>query len=161
MLLELGLDDVEIVEAYSLQQGYELGITETIDGFVIDRHVRRQDGLDLVRRLRHDRRTNRAPIIVLTAKYDPADEAMVLRAGADAYLAKPFSPETISAYIRAVIEIPASERRERRASDVQRLLQGTAPAPLLDLTDAALASGRLSAESGRRLRLRRRATAGV
>ena len=84
MLLGLGLDDVAIVEAYSLQQGYELGTTEPVDGFVIDRHVRRQDGLDLVRRLRHDLRTNRMPIIVLTANYDPADEAMVLRAGADA-----------------------------------------------------------------------------
>lgn len=57
-------------------------------------------GLEVMRHLRE--RVN-VPIILLTAKGSDADKVRGLEMGADDYLAKPFSPEELSARVRAVL----------------------------------------------------------
>jgi two-component system KDP operon response regulator KdpE len=57
-------------------------------------------GLEVMRRLRE--RVN-TPVILLTAKGSDADKVRGLEMGADDYLAKPFSPEELSARVRAVL----------------------------------------------------------
>jgi two-component system KDP operon response regulator KdpE len=57
-------------------------------------------GLEVMRRMRE--RTS-VPVILLTAKGADADKIRGLELGADDYLAKPFSPEELSARVRAVL----------------------------------------------------------
>ncbi len=67
---------------------------------VFDIKMPRLDGLELLRRLREK---SRLPVIFLTSKDDELDEAQGLAAGADDYIAKPFSPRLVAARIRAIL----------------------------------------------------------
>jgi two-component system phosphate regulon response regulator PhoB len=59
-------------------------------------------GIELLRELRGDERTRGLPIILLTAKSAESDKVAGLDAGADDYVAKPFSPRELVSRIRAV-----------------------------------------------------------
>jgi DNA-binding response OmpR family regulator len=60
-------------------------------------------GIELCRILRNDPKTERVPIIMLTAKGDEADRVRGLETGADDYMAKPFSPRELIARVKAVL----------------------------------------------------------
>ncbi len=68
-----------------------------------------QSGLALARQWRGSARTRELPIIMLTARGDEADRVAGLDAGADDYLAKPFSTKELLARIRAVLRRKAPE----------------------------------------------------
>jgi len=67
---------------------------------VLDVKMPRMDGMELLRRLRE---TSALPVIFLTSKDDEPDEALGLAAGADDYIAKPFSQRLLIARIRAIL----------------------------------------------------------
>lgn len=56
-----------------------------------------QSGLDLCRELRACAATRTLPIVVLSANGQQSDIAAGLAAGADEYIVKPFSPDTLAA----------------------------------------------------------------
>jgi len=60
------------------------------------------DGIELMRRLRTDARTNRTPIIVLTACVQPTDLVRAKTAGCDVFLPKPCLPDDLLRAIRRV-----------------------------------------------------------
>ena len=67
---------------------------------IFDIKMPRMDGLELLRRVRE---RSALPVIFLTSKDDELDEAMGLAAGADDYIAKPFSQRLLIARIRAIL----------------------------------------------------------
>lgn len=84
-------------------------IAETAYGaIVVDRGLPDGDGLSLVRRLRAD--GNVTPCLMLTARDAVHDRVEGLEAGADDYLAKPFSMEELSARVRALLRRPPAMR---------------------------------------------------
>jgi len=79
------------------------------DLVVLDWMLPGQSGLALARQWRADARTRELPIIMLTARGEEADKVAGLDAGADDYLAKPFSTNELMARIRAVLRRKAPE----------------------------------------------------
>ena len=71
------------------------------DAVVLDVMLPGLDGLDVCRRLRAAKRW--APVLLLTARDGVADRVEGLDAGADDYLAKPFSFAELAARVRALI----------------------------------------------------------
>ncbi|MDE2618299.1 MAG: phosphate regulon transcriptional regulator PhoB [Burkholderiales bacterium] len=69
-----------------------------------------ESGLSLARRWRNDSRTKTVPIIMLTARGDEADRVAGLDAGADDYMAKPFSTKEMLARIRALLRRRAPDQ---------------------------------------------------
>jgi DNA-binding response OmpR family regulator len=67
-------------------------------------------GIELCRRIRMRRETERLPVILLTAKGEEADRVRGLATGADDYIVKPFSVPELLARVRALL---------RRASPAQ------------------------------------------
>lgn len=61
------------------------------------------DGLALTAELRQSPRQQGLPILMLTARGDPADRILGLEIGADDYLPKPFEPRELLARIRALL----------------------------------------------------------
>jgi len=59
------------------------------------------DGFEVLRRLR--RRRNAVPVLILTARDEPADRVAGLDLGADDYLTKPFHLSELEARVRALI----------------------------------------------------------
>lgn len=73
------------------------------DLILLDWMLPGESGLTLSRRWRAHPRTKAVPIIMLTARGDEADRVAGLDAGADDYMAKPFSTKEMLARIRAVL----------------------------------------------------------
>jgi two-component system cell cycle response regulator DivK len=60
-------------------------------------------GLDATRKLRADARTAQVPIIVITSYALSGDAEKAKDAGANAYLAKPYSPRDLLSKIREIV----------------------------------------------------------
>ncbi len=80
------------------------------DVILLDWMLPGESGLSLAKRWRADARTKVVPIIMLTARGDEADRVAGLDAGADDYMAKPFSTKEMLARIRAVLRRRAPEQ---------------------------------------------------
>ncbi len=66
------------------------------------------NGFDLAERLRHDARTKRLPIILLTARGFAADVLRGREVGAAGYITKPFSTDEVVDRVRSIIGSPSS-----------------------------------------------------
>ncbi len=79
------------------------------DLVVLDWMLPGQSGLSLARQWRDAARTRAMPIILLTARAEESDKIVGLDAGADDYVAKPFSTHELMARIRAVLRRKAPQ----------------------------------------------------
>ena len=73
------------------------------DLVVLDWMLPRVSGLEVCRRIRRGKATQRLPVIMLTARSEEDDRLRGLETGADDYVTKPFSPKELIARIRAVL----------------------------------------------------------
>lgn len=80
------------------------------DLILLDWMLPGESGLALAKRWRSDARTKKIPLIMLTARGDEADRVAGLDAGADDYIAKPFSTKELLARVRAVLRRRAPEQ---------------------------------------------------
>ena len=71
-----------------------------IDIVVLDLMLPGEDGLSLCRWLR---RESKIPILMLTARCEPADRVLGLELGADDYMSKPFEPRELVARIHSIL----------------------------------------------------------
>ena len=70
---------------------------------VLDLMLPEVSGLDLCRMMKSEARTNKIPIIMLSAKTEEIDRVLGFELGADDYVVKPFSPREFVLRIRAVL----------------------------------------------------------
>ena len=91
-------------QAHNGLQALERAFASVPDIVVTDLNIPGIDGYELTRRLKHDPRTARIPIIAVTgyAAFQ-ADPGRAVRAGCDAVLEKPCSPDDLEAAIRKLI----------------------------------------------------------
>jgi DNA-binding response OmpR family regulator len=73
---------------------------------VLDLNLGREDGLDLLPRIRE---RSRVPVLVLSVRSGEEDVVRALDLGADDHLAKPFSPRTLLARVRALVRRGSGE----------------------------------------------------
>jgi DNA-binding response OmpR family regulator len=93
------------------REGLERAVADRPDLVLLDLMLPSLDGVELCRRLRSQ---SEAPVIMLTARSTEDDKVEGLGAGADDYVAKPFSPRELVARIEAVLRRGPSFRIERR-----------------------------------------------
>ena len=81
--------------------GFSMALARDYDCLILDIMLPGIDGVEVCRRLREQQ--YHVPIIMLTVKNEVADRVQALEAGADDYVAKPFSFDELLARIRAQI----------------------------------------------------------
>jgi two-component system phosphate regulon response regulator PhoB len=91
---------------------------ETPDLVLLDWMVPGLSGIELCRRIRARRETERLPVIMLTARGEEGDRVRGLATGADDYIVKPFSVPELLARVRALL------RRAKPAHVAHLLLAG-------------------------------------
>ncbi len=90
----------EVVGALHGKQALERLAEERFDLVLLDIMLPDMDGFEICSRIKHDLRTSDLPVVMLTAKKSPDDQARGVACGAAAYLTKPFK----SAMIMEVID---------------------------------------------------------
>ncbi len=96
----LSSDGVELLEAATGAEGLDLAAARDPDLIVLDLGLPDLGGLDVCRDLRA---FTSAPILVLSARHSDTEKAMLLDAGADDYVTKPFSTVELQARVRALV----------------------------------------------------------
>ena len=93
-----------VKEAHNGLQALERAFESIPDVVVTDLNIPGIDGFELTRRLKLDPRTSQVPVIAVTgyAAFQ-ADPARARRAGCDAILEKPCSPDDLETAIRTLI----------------------------------------------------------
>jgi two-component system OmpR family response regulator len=86
------------------EKGSFLARTNAYDIIVLDNLLPKKNGIDVCREIRAAGKT--VPILMLSAIQEPAVKTEGLNAGADDYLAKPFSFDELFARIRALLRRP-------------------------------------------------------
>lgn len=94
------------LDSASAQREIDAAVPDLI---LLDWMLPGESGLTLAKRWRGHPRTKDVPLIMLTARGDEADRVAGLDAGADDYIAKPFSTKELLARVRAVLRRRAPE----------------------------------------------------
>jgi two-component system phosphate regulon response regulator PhoB len=84
------------------------------DLILLDWMLPGMSGIDFLRRLRANGRTQSIPVIMLTARAEEQDKLLGLEHGADDYITKPFSTRELNARIKAVLRRRAPQMTEDR-----------------------------------------------
>jgi DNA-binding response OmpR family regulator len=109
VLLHLKREGYVVDSAENGEEGLRLLGMNRYQVAVIDWMLPGISGIDLCKRLRSQ---SRIPLLMLTARTDPADIVLGLEAGADDYVTKPFDVPVFLARIRALLrrgEAPTAE----------------------------------------------------
>ena len=92
---------------YDGEDGYNTAANQAYDVIILDVMMPEMNGYDVCKKLRDN--AIHTPILMLTAKDQEKDIVHGLDAGADDYLAKPFSFEVLLARMRALLRRPQQE----------------------------------------------------
>jgi two-component system phosphate regulon response regulator PhoB len=117
--LALTRDGYEVLEAGNALDARQTIASRAPDLILLDWMMPGQSGFEFTRALQRDSAHKQIPVIMLTARGQEEDKVAALEAGADDYIAKPFSVSELLARIKAVL------RRTSRDSDGENMECGT------------------------------------
>ena len=104
----------KIDNAWNGAEGFELATRHVPDLIISDVMMPVMDGFALCQRLKNDIRTSHIPIILLTARNELSARMQGLKAGADAYLGKPFNKEELFIRVDQLIALRQRLRNSYR-----------------------------------------------
>ena len=96
--------DYNIIEASNGKEGLSKVMENIPDLIISDLMMPEMDGVQFLKEIRNNSKTSDIPFILLTARAGEQDRIAGLKAKADDYLTKPFSPEEIKTRIRNILE---------------------------------------------------------
>jgi two-component system cell cycle response regulator DivK len=96
----LGRTSYRLLEAVDGESGVLVAQQQLPQLVLMDVQLPKMSGLDATRALKADPRTRHIPVIVITSFALSGDREKAAAAGADSYLAKPYSPRELLALVR-------------------------------------------------------------
>lgn len=113
----LGGETTRVIEASTAREAIDLAAAERPTVVVLDLGLPDGQGIEVCREIRA---WSQVPIIVLSARHSDAEKILLLDAGADDYLTKPFNPSELQARVRAQLR-RARMAPAASASDVMKI----------------------------------------
>jgi DNA-binding response OmpR family regulator len=105
-----------VIEAPGGEQGLALARERRPDAMILDLMMPNVDGYEVLRGLNEGPASVDLPVVVLTAKARQQDRVRCLRGGADEFVTKPFSPESLVDTVEQLLAMdPGSRAADRRA----------------------------------------------
>lgn len=95
--------DVAFTHAASGLEAIEKLSLKSFDVLILDLNMPDIGGIEVVEFVRAQDRLRTLPIVIVTTRGDEASRARALRAGADRFMTKPFSPEALLAEVRGLL----------------------------------------------------------
>jgi DNA-binding response OmpR family regulator len=120
--VNLEAEGMEVIEAGDGPSGIERAREDHPDVILLDVMIPGRDGWEVAEELLEDDRTNRIPIVFLTARAELRDQARGLDLGGVDYITKPFNPVELAPMIRELLQrVGAGEREELRRAKLAEL----------------------------------------
>jgi two-component system phosphate regulon response regulator PhoB len=127
MVLHLGRDGHKPEEAADGEQALQMLEKNAYQLVILDWMLPGMSGIDIAKALRKmpggSPTSHQTPILMVTARVEPADIVLGLEAGADDYITKPFEVPVFLARIRALLRRAALSLETPSRSDVLELGQ--------------------------------------
>src|SRR6185369_5864487 len=98
-------DQYELYFATSGANALEIAAASGIELVLLDVVMPDLDGFEVCRRLKSDERTNKIPVIFVTAREEISDEARGFDVGGVDYITKPVQPLIVRARVRTHLEL--------------------------------------------------------
>jgi len=95
--------------------------TGALDLLILDWMLPGVSGIEIAKTIRKEHADPGAPILMVTARVEPADIVLGLEAGADDYVTKPFEIPVFLARVRALLRRAAQGGSARKSSGVHEL----------------------------------------
>ncbi|MBW4592227.1 MAG: response regulator [Brasilonema angustatum HA4187-MV1] len=97
------MGDWEVLSAGTAKEGLLKAKTEHPDAILLDVMMPDMDGITLFRHLQQNRATQLIPVILLTAKMQPVDQAQFAQLGVAGVIAKPFDALTLAEQVAELL----------------------------------------------------------
>jgi len=97
-------EDYELFQAATGVEALEFLEQESIDLVLLDLSLPEMSGLEVIEKIRKSPKFLNLPVIAVTAYTSSADESEALKAGFDAFLAKPFKVKLLFETIEAALK---------------------------------------------------------
>ena len=104
-----------IVATVTAEKGWDEILSHIPDLIISDVMLPEMDGYSLTQKVKNDFRTSHIPVVLLTAKGQIENQIEGTRAGADAYISKPFNQQLLEEKIKGLLE--NRDRMRRRFSN--------------------------------------------
>lgn len=101
--LRLARSGYEVVVARDGEEALRLAQERCPDLAVLDWMMPKATGLEVLRALRAGETTAEIPVVLLTARASDDDVQAGIDAGADDYIAKPFSPQELASRVQTIL----------------------------------------------------------
>ncbi len=109
------------VEAADGEQALALAGSEDVDLILLDIMMPKVDGFTVCATLRRTMATSRVPIIVVSARNEREDVVRAVESGANDFIVKPFTKDTLLAKIEKYVGRATSQRhRETRSGAAEK-----------------------------------------
>jgi DNA-binding response OmpR family regulator len=120
--VNLEAEGMQVIEAGDGPGGLARARDDAPDVILLDVMIPGIDGWQVAEALLEDERTNRIPIVFLTARAELQDRARGLDLGGVDYVTKPFNPVELAPMIRDLLHrVGAGERDELRRAKLAEL----------------------------------------
>lgn len=101
--MRLEKNGYEVISAFDGVQALEMARQQNPGLIILDLMLPKIDGYKVCRMLKFDDKYKKIPIIVFTARVQESDKKLGEQVGADAYITKPFDPETLLSKIKELL----------------------------------------------------------
>lgn len=95
------------------EEGAYAVATDVPDLILLDLMLPGKSGLEVLKEVRGNPKTQDIPVIIVSAKGEEGDIVKGLELGADDYITKPFSPKILSARVKTCIRRTKTEKEEQ------------------------------------------------
>jgi len=133
-VLDLALSDprYRVLKALNGKTALIIAEKEQPDLIILDIQMPEMDGFEVLQRLRQNARTEKIPVILLTAmRKDPQSIESGLALGADEYLTKPIDIEELLVRVKSIMRLKKAEQElERTKADFTAMLVHDLRSPL-------------------------------
>jgi CheY-like chemotaxis protein len=121
LIVEDDPDQLALADLRVSMAGYKVRVASSVNGFLqalvdegapdlllLDATLPDGDGFEVLAKMRRHQALGSMPIVILTARNDPADIGRGLALGADGYVTKPYTRNILADVIRRVLNHPQS-----------------------------------------------------
>lgn len=98
----------KVIEATNGKEGWQKTLSNHPQLIVSDISMPEMDGIELIKKIKSDKRTSHIPVILLTAMTGQEQQLKGLESGANDYITKPFNFEVLNAKIKNLLHLKST-----------------------------------------------------